>query len=112
MVVTDRFIGLQSDIKEKRMIDFFRFIVLEIAEILHVPYDKLLHFGVNFALAMTGFFRIWLAVGLCIGASIGKEYGDMNAKDNRWSWGDILADLLGMALGLGIVTVLKTVFNT
>lgn len=78
-----------------------------VSKVLHIPADKIAHFGVNFILALTGFFRIWLAVGLSIGASIGKEYGDMNAKGNKWSWGDILADFLGMALGLGIVFLMK-----
>ncbi len=78
-----------------------------ISKVISIPTDKIAHFAVNFILAMTGFFRVWLAVGLCIGASIGKEYGDMNAKGNKWSWVDILADFLGMALGLGIVFLIK-----
>lgn len=73
-----------------------------ISKFLHIPADKIAHFGVNFILALTGLFRIWLAVGLCIGASIGKEYGDSKAIGNRWSFGDILADLLGMGCGIAI----------
>lgn len=33
------------------------------------------------------------------GLGIGKEFGDNKALGNRWSWGDILADMLGVALG-------------
>jgi hypothetical protein len=35
----------------------------------------------------------WLAVGL----ALGKEYGD--AVGNRWSWGDIIADGVGIFVG-------------
>ena len=70
---------------------------------MKIPKDKVLHFLVNLALAMTGFFDYWLAVGLCVGASLGKEYGDSKASGNVWSWTDILADMLGMGTGLLIV---------
>ena len=33
---------------------------------------------------------------------MGKEYGDSKAQGNTWSWGDIVAD------GLGIVTYLNS----
>lgn len=69
--------------------------------------DKVLHFLVNLCLAMTGFFDYWLAVGLCIGASFGKEYGDSKAIGNIWSWADILADMLGMGTGLLIVWAIR-----
>lgn len=51
---------------------------------MKIPKDKVLHFLVNLALAMTGFFDYWLAVGLCVGASLGKEYGDSKATGNHW----------------------------
>lgn len=47
--------------------------------IASIPEDKAWHFVVNFALAMSGFISYWLAVGLCVGASLGKEYGDSKA---------------------------------
>ena len=39
--------------------------------------------------------------GVCFGAGLGlgKEFGDSKALGNRWSWGDILADALGVAFG-------------
>ena len=33
------------------------------------------------------------------GLSLGKEYGDSKAAGNKWSWMDILADLIGMVAG-------------
>lgn len=35
--------------------------------------------------------------GLCLG--IGKEYGDSKAQGNEWSWGDIVYDIIGAAIG-------------
>lgn len=69
--------------------------------------DKVLHLVVNFALAMTGFWNWFFALGLCLGASFGKEYGDSKAPGNKWDWLDILADLIGMGFGLLIVYIVK-----
>ena len=72
----------------------------KLCEKLHLPYDKVLHFGANFLMALTAVISYPFAVGLCIGASFGKEYGDSKASGNSWSWADILADMLGMGAGL------------
>ena len=73
--------------------------------------DKVLHFGVNLVLAMTGFISYWLAIGLCVGASCGKEFGDAMATRPNWNWKDslkdLIADMLGMGLGLLIVILIK-----
>ncbi len=69
--------------------------------------DKVLNFGVNLVLAMTGFISYWLALGLCVGASLGKEYGDSKAQGNRWDWWDIVADMLGMGAGMLIVYLVR-----
>jgi len=71
--------------------------------------DKVLHFGVNLVLAMTGFISYWLALGLCVGASCGKEYGDSKALGNKWDWWDIVADMVGMGVGLLIVFLIKRI---
>jgi len=55
--------------------------------------DKLYHFGICFIVSI---FQPWLAVGL----ALGKEYGDSRSQGNTWSWGDILADALGIILGV------------
>ena len=73
--------------------------------------DKWLHFWVNFGRAMTGFFNYWLDVGLCIGASAGKEFGDSRAYQNHWDWLDIVADMLGMAAGLLIVWGIRSLIG-
>ena len=64
--------------------------------------DKVLHFLVNLALSLTGLISYWLALGLCVGASFGKEVGDAMAKKDKWDWKDSAWDLLADALGMGI----------
>ncbi len=63
--------------------------------------DKALHFWLcAIATLITG-----TAAGILSGAmfgaglGIGKEYGDHKAPGNKWSWGDIGADALGIAAG-------------
>ena len=82
-------------------------IIKWICDKLHIPYDKALHFGVNVVLALLGIWYYSLGIGLSIGASIGKEYGDSQASGNKWSWGDILADMLGVGVGLGISYIVR-----
>ncbi len=64
--------------------------------------DKLYHFGICFIVSI---FNPWLAVGL----ALGKEYGDSKAQGNKWSWGDIMADGLGIACGIIIATMVRMV---
>jgi len=69
--------------------------------------DKLAHFGVNFIMALSAFWDWHFAVGLCLGASLGKEYGDSKASGNHWCRWDLLADALGCGLGLFVVYLIK-----
>lgn len=73
--------------------------------------DKFLHFGVNVALALFGIWYYSLGIGLSIGASIGKEYGDSKASGNCWSWGDILADMLGMGVGILLSWIIRKIIG-
>lgn len=56
-------------------------------------FDKVKHFG---ACLIATLFSWELAIGL----AIGKEYGDYNNPNSGWSWGDLVADALGIATGL------------
>jgi len=91
--------------------------------------DKLLHFGVNliafsvisgymsFLLSLFEFNRnerFWISI-LCAtlfagGLSLGKEYGDMNAEGNKWSWLDIYADALGVLAGFMLTVIAYAIF--
>jgi hypothetical protein len=74
--------------------------------------DKFIHAGVNAAcvLAITiiasifhwQLYGLLAGVGLAIGASLGKEYGDSQASGKCWSWLDIIADAIGIIIGTGI----------
>ena len=59
--------------------------------------DKLLHHMVSFALTMTGFI-ISPITGILVGiiAGFAKEFSDM-FNFNKWSWGDVFFNLLGVA---------------
>lgn len=59
-----------------------------------IPADKAFHFIACFIPAFFGNYN------LAIGIAVGKEVGDMFSQGNRWSWGDILADGLGIVAGL------------
>lgn len=68
--------------------------------------DKLLHFIVNLIVVLSiGWINLPLAIGLAVGLSVGKEYGDSKAPDNKWDWYDILADAIGIVIGLLLVLI-------
>jgi len=60
--------------------------------------DKILHFGVCFFFSLFGLYGVAFAGGL----ALGKEYGDSKSTGNKWSWGDILADTIGVIVGFVI----------
>lgn len=71
--------------------------------------DKVLHGVVcMFATAVTGAVLFFMGEAASIvagalfalGLGIGKEVGDHLATGNRWDWRDILADVIGIALGV------------
>lgn len=70
-----------------------------------IPSDKAFHFIACFVPALFGNYN------LAIGFAVGKEVGDMFAQGNRWSWGDILADGLGIVAGLACNYLLKYFTN-
>ena len=70
--------------------------------------DKKLHFGVC---AAASIIHPWLGIGL----AVGKEYGDEKAEENKWSWGDILADACGVVVGgairFGIIALWNNIIS-
>lgn len=67
--------------------------------------DKVYHFMVNLGLGLTAIFSLPFAIGVCLGASVGKEVGDALAKGDAWDKRDSAIDLVADALGatIGIV---------
>lgn len=64
--------------------------------------DKLYHFIICFSLS---FLFGSYGVVASISAGVTKEYADSLNPNSEWSWGDILADFLGIIIGypLGIM---------
>ena len=82
---------------------------------MKIAKDKWLHFGVCTLIALIvgvliGLINIYAGAlaGLAsaLSAGIAKEYGDSKAHGNCWSWGDILADVIGAIVGAGIALLL------
>lgn len=78
-----------------------------------IPEDKMIHALVCFVstilVSSITFFAGWWNL-LCgslfsLGLGLGKEYGDSQAQGNKWDWLDILADIIGIILGV-LVTYL------
>ena len=66
-----------------------------IGKIFGVRADYVLHFGVCFLSSLTSYEGAWAAFG----ASIAAEYKDSVTPGNKWSWGDLSADGVGIATG-------------
>lgn len=46
-----------------------------------------------------------------LGLSFGKEFGDKNNPNSGWSWGDLIADALGILVGLIINICIIMIIN-
>ena len=82
--------------------------------------DKILHFlvcmGATICAGLISWFLgtisqcfcgFWFALGL----GLGKEYGDSKASGNKWDWWDILADVIGIACGIGIILLIHLIIG-
>ena len=76
--------------------------------------DKFMHAVVCFfATAIGAIATFWLGKtasifcgGLfALGLGLGKEYGDSKASGNHWDWFDIVADVVGIAIAVGILMI-------
>nr|DAX08760.1 MAG TPA: putative periplasmic lipoprotein [Bacteriophage sp.] len=67
--------------------------------------DKLKHVIINFAIVLiVGVFNLKVGVALAIVASISKElYDKFRSNGTGWDWKDIIADLIGIILGILII---------
>ena len=79
-----------------------------------IEQDKLEHYvlctAVTFitavAVMLVGKSPMWggiVATAFTLGLALGKEFGDSRAYGNHWCWWDLLADLLGILTGNGIL---------
>lgn len=90
----------------KKIIEWFK----------QIPKDKIMHFGLSslitiFAGHMALRFTTDPVVAIGTGASVGmlcgilKEVIDSFDSDNKFSWSDLLADLLGCIVGAGLAAI-------
>lgn len=71
--------------------------ILWLSNLLGVQSDKVLHFLVCFVITFAlSWINVVITVIFALILSFYKEFMDMNEKGNYWSWGDILADVLGI----------------
>lgn len=81
--------------------------VVRVATLLGIPSDKLLHF----LCALLCMVTISLLTNPCIGliaalaVSIGKELYDKFSGKGCAEWGDLLADIIGIAIGWLVVAI-------
>lgn len=80
----------------------------KLSGVLGVGIDKPAHFIVSFIYSFIVGFVLGGICGFVAGISlgIGKEYGDSKSVGNYWSWGDILADVLGSLVGAIIASTI------
>ena len=68
---------------------------------LGVQSDKVLHFLVSFVIAFPLMaVNIYLAIGVTLAIGLYKEFTDSHKEGSYWSWGDLLADFLGIFLAV------------
>lgn len=67
--------------------------------------DKLKHVIINFAIVLVvGVFNLKVGVALAIVASISKElYDKYRPNGSGWDWKDLVADLIGIVIGILIL---------
>ena len=74
---------------------------------LGVQSDKVLHFLVSFVIAFPLMaVNIYLAIGATLVIGLYKEFTDSHKEGIYWSWGDLLADILGILIAIILWLVL------
>ena len=70
--------------------------------------DKLYHFGICLIVTLLFGFLINPITGAvgALGLGFGKEYGDSKAPGNSWDNWDLLADTIGVVVGLTIIAII------
>ena len=84
-----------------------RNLLSKISDKLGVQSDKVLHFLVSFIIAFPLMaMNIYLAIGVTLAIGLYKEFIDSHKQGNYWSWGDIMADCLGILIAIILWLVL------
>ena len=76
---------------------------------MNIPFDKLLHFSVCFAISLLLFPLIgWWSIGTAIATGLGKELYDWRDY-GLFSWEDIAADLAGTAAAILTIIIARMI---
>ena len=79
----------------------------KLSNLIGVQSDKVLHFLVCFVVTFAlSWVNVIIAIIFALILSFYKEFMDMNEKGNYWSWGDILADSLGILIAIFAYTLI------
>ena len=81
--------------------------LMKLNKLLERNVDKILHATISYALTYTLADKVNanLAVGVAILVGVAKEFFDLYVKKSKFSVGDIIADVLGIAIAFLIVGV-------
>ena len=75
-------------------------LILCLSKFIGVQSDKVLHFLVCFVITfLLSFVNPIFGAFVVLVLGLYKEFTDSHKVGNYWSWGDILADCLGIAFG-------------
>ena len=67
--------------------------------------DKVLHFFVCYGIVLTGAVVGHPVLGIIVGAFIGTGMEFFDKIQSKFSWGDIVADIIGITLAIWIMGV-------
>ena len=85
-------------------------VILWLSNKIGVQSDKVLHFLVCFVIAFPLMsINIYLAIGATLAIGLYKELTDSHKPNNYWSWGDILADVLGVFFAVVVWCVISLI---
>ncbi len=83
----------------------------KISNFLGVQSDKVLHFLVCFLVTfILSFINPFFGAFVALVLGLYKEFTDSHKVGNYWSWGDILADCLGIIGGVLLWLVLVSLY--
>lgn len=73
---------------------------MKIKQLIRLHEDKILHAGVNVLIMQMAQFPWWACLAIAVFFSVGKEISDKYLKHTYFDCKDLLADAVGILIGL------------
>lgn len=73
---------------------------MKLKKIIQAHEDKILHAGVNILIMQMGLFSWYICLCIAVFFSVGKEISDKYLKHTYFDCKDLLADAIGIFIGL------------